>query len=344
MEQKYIENLIDQIINYLSEGGELYDINIKNLPFYEGVNYLCRHSNGQLKSFKQALNFLGFEYDPEYHEYKKLIETLESYADEEGYVDEMKNHRRESADTSLKEFAKELSCTPSDYLLLMTDYRYKNNTSKRANYVEELISRIYKFYPDGNITNFRHDHPELYNSIRNVLLQSHGQGTTMEDLAFLLGVFIDEDSSHRFSDRQIHSGIIESEVVQEYKLKIADGKIKNLSTDDPTLYRKIYICAIRNNMPVYEWFKMHNLTPPTQANKNTNRLGRIKVDPIERETEIKSKMQEIISRENLSFSKNKIKQYYFRKELAKKVLNELSNIKSQNQKFTQETPQPGDEE
>lgn len=344
MEQKYIDKLTDQIIDYLSEGGELYDINVKNLPFYEGVNYLCRHSNGMLKSFGEALNFLGFEYDPEYHEYEKLIGTLECYADENGYVDEMKNHRGEGVDTSLKEFAKALSCTPSDYLLLMTDYRYKNNASKRANYVEELISRIYKFYPDGNITNFRHNHPELYNSIRNVLLQAHSESASMEDLSYLLGVYLSDESSHHFSDKQIYQNVKESQVVREYEQEFAEGKIKNLSTDNPTLYRKIYICAIKNNLPVYEWFKMHNLTPPNQTNKNTYRLGRIKVDPAEREFEIKTKMQEIISREHSPIPNNKIDQYYFRKELAKKVLNELSNHSSKQPLSSPNAIQPGEDE
>lgn len=325
MEQKFIEKLTDEIIDYLHEGGELYDINVKTLPFYEGVNFLCRSSKGMLKSFADALNFLGFEYDPEYHEYEKLIDTLESYSDKDFYVDEIKKHRGINADTILKEFAKELSCTPSDYLILMTDYRYKFNTSKKANYVQELISRIRKFYPDGNITNFRHDHPELYNSIRNVLIQAHGESASMENLASLLGVYLSEDSYHHFSDKQIFQNLNETQVVFEYQQKLNEGKIKNISIDDPTLYRKIYICAIKNNLSVYEWFKLHNFTPPIQTNKNTNRLGRIKVDPNEREAELKSKLQEIIEREKLSIPSSKIEQYYFRKELSKRVLKELDN-------------------
>ena len=89
---------------------------------------------------------------------------------------------------------------------------------------------------------------------------------------------------------------------------------------------------------------MHNLTPPNQTNKNTYRLGRIKVDPAEREFEIKTKMQEIISREHLSIPSNKIDQYYFRKELAKKVLNELSNHSSKQPVSSPNTIQPGEDE
>lgn len=336
MEQKFIEKLTDEIIDYLHEGGELYDINVKNLPFYEGVNFLCRSSKGMLKSFADALNFLGFEYNPEYHEYEKLIDTLESYSDKDFYVDEIKKHRGINANTVLKEFANEISCTPSDYLILMTDYRYKFNASKRANYVDELISRIYKFYPDGNVTNLRYDHPELYNSIRNVLIQAHCESASMKNLACLLGIHLNDKSYHHFSDNQIFKGINESQVVSEYEQKLSEGKIKNISSDNPTLYRKIYICAIRNNMSVSEWFKMHNLTPPLQTNKNTNRLGRIKVDPIEREAELKGKMQEIIKRENLSIPSNKIEQYYFRKELARRVISELFNSSNLSEEISEE--------
>ena len=55
-------------------------------------------------------------------------------------------------------------------------------------------------------------------------------------------------------------------------------------------------------------------------------------------------MQEIISREHPSIPNNKIDQYYFRKELAKKVLNELSNHSSKQPVSFPNTIQPGEDE
>lgn len=343
MDKNFIEKLKDQICDFIHEGGSLYEVsNVKNLPFYESVNYLRKSSNGKIKSFADAMDFLGFDYDPEFERYQKLCNTLSSFADQENFVDEIKKYRHESADSSLKEFAKDLDCTPSDYLLLMTDFRYKN-ASKKANYLNELINRIYALYPDGNITSFRHSHPELYHSIRNVLLHAHGEFASMDDLADLLGVYVNEDNNNHFSKKQIFKNINESQVVDEYKQKLASGKIKNISNDDPALYHKIYICSVRNNTSVYQWFLMHNLTPPANTTKSeTNRLSRIKVDPLVREKEIREKQREIIERENLSLPEKPSEQYHFRKELAKKVLKELdssNNLSEFLETFENETEQ-----
>lgn len=344
MERKFIEKLKDQICDFINEGGDLYETtNVKQLPFYESINYLRKSSNGQIHSFAEAMAFLGFDYDQEFARYQKMNEILLSYADEDNFVDEIKKHRGENADTTLKEFAKQLDCTPSDYLLLMTDFRYRN-ASKKADYINELIDRIYTLYPDGNISSFRHKRPELYHAIRNVLLQAHGEFASMSDLAELLGVYLNENNNHKFSNKQIRQSINENQVVEEYKQKVADGRIKSISNDDPALYHKIYICAIRNNTTVYQWFVMHNLTPPANTIKtNTNRLSRIKVDPFEREAEIRAKQKEIIERDNLSLPEKPADQYHFRKALAKQVLKELdkSNDLSNALKAIEEESEPG---
>ena len=47
MEKKFIEKLKDQICDFINEVGDLYETtNVKQLPFYESINYLRKSSNG----------------------------------------------------------------------------------------------------------------------------------------------------------------------------------------------------------------------------------------------------------------------------------------------------------
>lgn len=330
MEQETIERIKNQISTFLKEGGKLYGVKVKDLPFYESVRYIRRHSDVELRDFAEAMRFLGFDYDPEFGRYSILLETLKTASDELRFVDALKKHRNGEnpeflhADTILKESAKKLHCTPSDYLLLMTPYRYRTAQKKTDDFASEIIKIIKSHYPDGDVSRFKREDPKLYNSIRTFLLQSQCDEITMAQLANLLDIHVNNFNNADFSDKKIFQHLNEEEIVQEY-INLPKAKRFKIAQEIPDLYRKIYICSVKSNVSVYEWFVKHGITPPTKTRKQEQRLGRVFVDPAEREHEIREKQKEIIKKENLVIPENEIEKYYFMKELTKKVLNELSS-------------------
>lgn len=321
MKKEYIESTKNKIIEYIRNGGSLYVDKIKSLPFYESLNFIRREKELGLTSCADVLNYLGFEYDREYHDYKVMLEEIAKYADAENYVDDFKKQRDTRIHNAFKERAREIGCTPSDYLILMTPFRYRK-TFKQVDYVEQLVEDFWKKYPDGDVTRFKRENPTLYYKFKHLVWASQQEGASSEDVAALLGI----SSEKKFSEKMIRSSINEEDMINEYLKKVASGEIKNLSRDR-TFYMRLNSIAARNGTSVYQLLVLHGITPPPGLRKQSERLRLTKVDSNERAKELLAKRAEIMCREGFPVPKNEREKYYLNKRLAIMTIKELSPAK-----------------
>jgi len=319
MRKEYIEQTKRKIIDYIENGGSLYVDNVKNLPFYEALNTIRRSENDPgLTTFESLLNYLGFSYDREYYDYTSMVSAIAKFADGENYVDGIKKNKGSHLYTMLKESARKIGCNPSDYLILMTPYRYRV-AFKQVDYIDQLVKEIYAKYPDGDVSRFKRENPLLYNKYKNLVWASQHEGVSSEDVAEFLGIF----SNGKFSEKTVRASLSEEAVINEYLRKMETGEIKKLS-DDKALYYRLNAIAVRNNTTVYQVFVLHGITPPAKLRKEAERLKFTKVDPKQREKELLTKRAEIMKREGITEPLDEREKYYLNKRLAILTIRELS--------------------
>lgn len=324
MDEKTIENLKNNIADYIAEHGMPYDINIKKeFPYYNVMRYVGQNLGLEDKSFGSVMRALGFDFDEEYNRYTAMLNGLAKYADENNCVDEAKSHRGERDIDRLRTLANDMGCTPSDYLRLMTPYHYSTGMVK-TDYVGETIREIREKYPDGDVTNIKADNIKLYSKLRMI---ARTTGVSMQDVADMIGIYPNGKTIRKFSDKALNVDVPLEEVVQEYKRGMESGDIQKL-TDDKNLYDRLVKHAYLMNCSIQDLCKTNDL-PVDRLRIGTERLGRMNIDEQTRAKELLDKREEIISRDGLVEPSGGSEKYRFDKMLAKQVLTELSNVRDE---------------
>ena len=318
MKKLTFEEIKERIDNYVANGGSIYDER-RSLPYYDNLIRLTkriRQTSDPNFTIVDAYKMFGYDFDREYDDYCRLINVLQEYTDTEGYVDKLKETSgANSPNDLLKKMSATTNCSPSDYLILMTDYRYKKSIIS-TNYIDQLRKELQLAYPTGDINNIKRENPTLYNKLRHVCKYSPEIGfNDMQSIAEFFGL-----TNSRFSDKSIYQHLNTKKILNEINQLFPDKKIDIFAKTHPTLYFKATKCATSQNKTLRQWLEEHGYTY-TQA-QNTDRLSKTIVDGKVREQEIANITSKIVGNSQPKFD-TPIEKYYYKKKLAQLVISQL---------------------
>ena len=309
----YLKKKIDA---HISNGGSIYDPKRKS-PHYDYMQKLIKKIRASYSpefSRVDAYRLCGYNFDPEYNDYLTLLDTLAEHADENNFVDSIKKiDGAKSPKTLLKKLSDQIDASPSDYLILMTDYRYENAII-RTDYVKQLIKEIREVYPPGSdTTGIKRDHPEIYYKITQLCKYGHDYGiTNMQSAARFLKI-----ENERFSSNDIFSHLRKKDIIKEALRYCPDGCIDELLKLSETTYFNIAKCAASEGKRISVWCKENGLT--YNMGQNNSSLSRTKVDAKKRERELLTIRDRITQSQTRTF-KDPVEEYYYRKNIARQVM------------------------
>ena len=318
------EQLRKMIGEHLAKGGSIYDPK-RQLPYYEKMmSVVKRHRRNGEPDYKMEDLYaeLGFIMDRPYNLYLELLDGLKGFADKEGYVDDLNKVRGVMCvKNKLRDECARLGCSPGDYLLLMTPYKFKR-TFIQDDYISVLFTQLKEAYPDGDTTNIKRENPRLYEQIRHVLRYSP-ESVSMQDLALFFGI-----QNYKFKDETPEFKLDERKIVEEYIKAYSLNPEFSAIRDNSELYYKALKCATSKNQTYKQWLKSHAL--PQQNAIEIPRFSKIMVDTDKRAKQIQDAKSKIMKRDNLVRPTDPVKAYHFDLDLAKKVIEEIA-VKSQNE-------------
>lgn len=219
--------------------------------------------------------------------------------------------------SKLNQLAHELSCSPSDYLVLMTDYRY-HNAMIQTDYVSQLQQELLEKYPDGNTSNIRRENPGLYFKLQHLYRYSPEE-VGMADINSLFNLYNKRSLNIPYSEVLDEQAVID-ELVSKYQEK----SISNLTQKDPTLYYKISKCAASKNQTVQQWLKNIPGLVLDSRQIQAVRLSHTKVDAKKREQELHDAMNSVRQEYKFPTPENKCEEYYQRKRIAQLALEKIN--------------------
>lgn len=319
--EELIKKVRKQIQDYIDNGGSIYDER-RGLPYYYNLRYIQikLQKENPNATIEDAYALCGFTMDREYHRFVKLNEELAQAADENGYVDAIKSQKNPSHTKNvLNMFAHELDCSPSDYLVLMTKYRYKNSIIQ-GDYISQLRDEILEIYPDGNITGIKKDHPNLYEKLR------HFKRYAPEDISMndTLAYFALKGSN--FGDTTLTKEEC-SQIKQEFVAKYNPEDIECVKDFNFTDYQNLNKVAIKENISIYDLLTKLGYNIKTHA--KVSFFSKTKVDASEREKQLLATRREVI-RELLSsgvdIPQDNRELYYFNKKVTSLVMENIYNL------------------
>lgn len=317
MRKLTLAEIKQRIDDYVANGGSIYDRR-RQLPYYDNLQKFTKRvqlSDNPNFTIVDAYKLCGYTFDREYGDYHKLLQILKEYADEKGYVDSIKKIEGSDAPkTLLKKMSAPLNCSPSDYLILMTDYRYERSIII-TDYIEQLRKELKEAYPTGDITHIKRENNLLYEKLRHVARYCPEVGADMQSVAEYFGL-----TNERFSSTNIYQHLNAKKVLAELFKLYPDGVIDSLAKDHPTLYHNVTKCAASENTTPKAWLENNGFTY-TPAQK-TERMYKTVVDSKVREKELLSLRNSLVGKMRTDFA-DPIEEYYYKKKIAKLVLQQL---------------------
>jgi len=322
-----IEKLREKIIAHIQNGGSIYDKK-NNLPYYEYLRSIKRdlaEELGREVAFEEVYELCGFNFDREYYEtseeYKRFIvffEKVKSFADQNGYVDEMRNSEIRQFDNTyeqLKNYADKYNCAPFDFLVLMTGFKFKKALIP-VDYVSFLSQQLKTEYPDGNIEGIRWNHPDLYEAIRH-LRRYLPEQLSMQDVAEFLGVY-----NNKFSKTILSTKVNSKNIIEEILKVCPDRNVTHLRHKNLQLYYKVIeISRLEDKLP-NQWFRENNFT--FDFNMNTSRLSKASVNTDLRASKLLALREKFLEQFDLT-QMDEIDKYRLAIEILKKVIVQVEN-------------------
>ncbi len=302
MDEKRIENLKNKIEEYIGNGGDIYAPR-RELPYYEYMRGIKRSLEKELERevlFDEVYGLCGINFDREYHEnvveYQRFLSFYERvcrFADEKGYVDSMRKGEVRAVDNTyeqLKNYADKYGCSPFDFLVLMTGFKFERATVQ-VDYVSYLSQELLKAYPDGNIEGIRWSRPDLYEGIRH-LRKYMPESASMQDVAEILGVY-----NERFSVKKLEVNLDKSAVLQKIHELCPDGNATKLKDMDLTTYNEVIALARSEDKTPFQWMSENNLRYDFEV--NMPRLSKAKINTEERANMLLAMREEFLAEYNL---------------------------------------------
>ena len=296
MDTKRIENLRNKIEDFVENGGDIYAPR-RELPYYEylrGIKRALDKEEGREVSYEEVYAMCGITFDREFNRFMDFYDKVCTFADENGYVDSMRKPEVRAVDNTyekLKNFSEKYGCSPFDFLVLMTGFKFQKATIQ-LDYISYLSQELLKAYPDGNIEGIRWARPDLYEGIRH-LRRYLPESTSMQDVAELLGVYND-----RFSGKKLEVRLDKNAVLQKLYDLCPDGDATKLrDLDLPTYYEVIALSRSEDKTP-FQWLSANNFKYDFEM--NMPRLSKAKINTEERANMLLAMREEMLSEYDLT--------------------------------------------
>ena len=310
------QSLKPYVLDFMADGGNIYGI-VKQLPYYNRLRRILEKGKKLDPNFdhKDIYEMLGIGFDMEYYLYREFLEVAKLSADKDGFIDDIRTISGEHTPKArLQRLCKTLNCSPSDYLILMTPYRY-HRAIISADYVDELRYELLKTFPEGDVTHIKRKNNKLYEKIRH--LQKYApENVSIPDLISFFELS-GSDFKDLDTEKEKKLDIKEYTVIELIQEGIKSQSIYDFFKSNRRIYFHAIECARRNNQTLEQFLKSHNIEYQGQS---ISRLSKYEVDPIERENELLSTKDEIEEQMGGVMSPNPIEEYYRQKWLADKTL------------------------
>lgn len=316
-----INKLKAQIDEHIANGGSIYDER-RTLPYYDNMRYLkdkLKATNPDI-TIESIYALCGYTLDREYHRFELFNDELSKASDINLYVDAIKsNHNHLHTRNVLNMLSKELGCSPSDYLVLMTKYRYRK-AIVQGDYVSQLQEELSEAYPDGNTTGMKRQNKQLYNKLRHFAKYAP-ENISMSDALTFFGLNSDGYSDTPLTQEQCE--IIKKDFKEKYDPSTID-QVKDFDYSD---YIRLNRVALRENIAVYDL--LIKLGYSVKSHSNVPQLSRLKVDAKEREDYLLATRREMVGeliKRGESIPQDSRELYYFNKKLASMVIDKIYNL------------------
>lgn len=316
-----IENMKKEIAVYQKLGGDIYAPR-RELPYYERLRSAARayqREHGEKISIEQVYTDCGIKFDRDYNNFAHFVSGLSKVADQDGFVDSIKTKNASSQEVELKSYlnfhANELGISPGEYLILMTNFRYKSLTIS-GDYVAYLQEKFIKAYPDGQVRNLKAENPNLYWGLKHFQQYAPEKIGYNDALAFFGMTNV---SSHKPPEPQ-QTTSNDEDILSQLSSLYPDRNIVDIYKSNPKLYFKIVESAVDQNQTVSQWFYSHGMNY-AQGN-NVSRLSKFQVDANEHETKLLAMREEKLQQYDLSQA-DEIDMFRINLEIAKQIGKEL---------------------
>ncbi len=295
MDTKRIQNLREIIENFIENGGDIYSPR-RELPYYERLRGIKRDLDREEErevSYEEVYAMCGITFDRDFNSFMKFYERVCGFADENGYVDSMRKNEVRAVDNTyeqLENYADRYGCSPFDFLVLMTGFKFKRATIQ-VDYVSYLSQELLKAYPDGNIEGIRWERPDLYEKIRH-LRKYMPESASMQDVAEILGVY-----NERFSIKKYEANLDKNALLQKLYELCPDKNATKLREIDITTYHGVITLARSEDKTPFQWLSENNFRYDFEL--NMPRLSQVKVNIEERVNMLLSLREELLNGYNL---------------------------------------------
>lgn len=317
---QYIQDLSRKIQLYQKVGGSLYVPTKKN-PFYDRIRQARRlaESEGiEDVSFEKIYADCGVKFDRDFEKFKEFTDGLSQVADQDGYVDEIKNNKPTQLQTRLRGYlsthAQQAGISPGEYLVLMTDYRYKNMVI-RGDYVAALQEELTATFPNGVVKGLKQNHPDKYYKLEHFIKYSP-EPISYDDALEFFGL---TNGNSRPTPKGTSPEELQAQderALETLSTLFPDGIIKNLATIDKHTYFDVIRAARRHDSTPKQWAEQNGFDYPDAA--DVARFSRITVDAKAHEQKLLALREEFLKDYDTAHA-DKVDMFHINFEIACKV-------------------------
>lgn len=293
---EYIQDLTKRLQVYQKLGGSFY-VPTKQNPNYDRLRHAKRLAEAEgieNVSFESIYADCGIKFDRDYQRFKEFTDNLGLVADKDGYVDEIKNSKPTSLQVKVRSYlgthAQEAGISPGEYLVLMTNYRYKNMVI-RGDYVGALQEELSALFPDGIVKGLKQNHPDKYYKLEHFIKYSPEPISYDDALAFF-GLCNGNSKPTPKSASPEDVRLREEQALEKLSALYPDGIIKNLATIDKHTYFEAIRAARRHDQTPKQWAEKNGFDYPAAA--DVARLSKITVDAKAHEQKLLGMREELL--------------------------------------------------
>ncbi len=316
----YVTNLKREIETYVKMGGNIYD-GKRVLPYYEKIRYatkLYKSENDVQIEIEDVYKDCGIKFNRDYNNFLNFTRGLEKFADKNGFVDQIKKSNASKEEVELKSFldfhARETGISPGEYLILMTNFRYKTLVIA-GDYVKHLQEKIQKEIPDGVVRNLKRTHSEIYYGIKHFQKYSPQPISYNEALDFF-GLI--DGNIRTQAEKGGANEVDEDKLLASLSAEFPDKKIDAFSTS--TNYRFVVRAARSNDQTINQWLDNHGFDYTSAS--NVLRLSKFQVDATEHEQKLMSMREELLKEYNTK-NADDVDMFVINSNIAKRIGNAL---------------------
>lgn len=328
---EYIQDLTKRLQVYLKLGGSLY-VPTKQNPNYDRLRQakrLAKDAGIENPSFESIYADCGIKFDRNYQVFKEFTDGLSKVADDAGYVDVIKTSNANAFQTRLRSYlnthSKEAGISPGEYLVLMTDFRYKNMVIS-GDYVGALQDELNAAYPNGVVKGIKQHNPSLYYKLEHFIKYSPSP-ISFEDALSFFGLSNGNTRPTPKGTSPEDIKLQEEQALKTLSTLYPNGQVENLVTTDRDTYFDVVRAARRHDCTPKQWLSQYGFNYP--AALDVARLSKITVNAKAHEHKLLGMREEFLKDYDLQ-NADEVDMFNINFEIACKIGKVLYGEKNQN--------------